>query len=134
KWVYFGGEPLNIAPVVTADSIYQAVPHVGVAAVDKSTGDYDRRPRWLVKGTSQFLSEDEQNVYLRSTENQIVAVDKKSGQEKFRSTRKDLRLFATNLKPDGMIYAAALNGDVYAIRPVLRAGTVGELALLPAGQ
>jgi len=130
KWVYFGGESLNIAPVVTADSVYQAIPRVGIAAIDKTAGDYDRKPRWLMKGTTQFLSEDEQNVYLRSVENQIVGVDKKTGQEKFRSTRKDLRLFATNQKPDGMIYAAAVNGDVYAIRPVLKAGAVGELARL----
>jgi outer membrane protein assembly factor BamB len=81
-----------------------------------------------VRGTSQYLSEDAARVYLRADNNQIVAVSKASGQELFRSHRTDMKLFATNLKPDGMVYAATLDGDVYAIRPVTTAGTVGELA------
>jgi outer membrane protein assembly factor BamB len=128
KWQYFSGMPLRTAPVVTAELVYQAVPGVGVAAIDKLAGDYDRKPRWLVRGTSQYLSEDAARVYLRADNNQIVAVSKASGQELFRSHRTDMKLFATNLKPDGMVYAATLDGDVYAIRPVTTAGTVGELA------
>jgi outer membrane protein assembly factor BamB len=132
KWQYFGGAPLRTAPVVIADTVYQTVPGVGVAAIDKTAGDYDRKPRWLVRGTTQFLSEDATNAYLRTNDNLIVAVNKKTGEQKFKSKRQDLRLFATSEKPDGIVYAATINGDVYAIRPALKAGTVGELVQLPA--
>src|SRR5262249_36739134 len=128
KWQYFGGAPLRTAPVVIGETVYQAVPGVGVAAIDKTTGDYDRKPRWLVRGTTQFLSEDANNAYLRTNDNLIVAVNKKTGEQKFHSTRQDLRLFATSERNDGIVFTAAINGDVYAIRPALKAGTVGELA------
>ena len=91
----------------------------------------------LVRGTTQFLSEDATMAYLRTNDNLIVAVNKKTGEQKFKSKRQDLQLFATSEKPDGIVYAATLNGDVYAIRPALKAGSVGELVqlrLMPAGQ
>ena len=41
----------------------------------------------------------------------------------------DFDLFASNDKGDGVIYAATSNGQVMAIQPVLKPGSVGELVL-----
>ena len=40
-----------------------------------------------------------------------------------------LDVFATNLNSP-LIYAATKNGHIFAVRPVLRPGTVGEIVLL----
>jgi outer membrane protein assembly factor BamB len=127
KWQYFGGAPLTVGPVLTADSVYQAVPRGGVAALDKATGSYDRAARWVAPGTLQFLAEDAAAgcVYLRRDNNTIVGVDKKSGEPRYESRRTDLVQFATNTQ-DGIVYAASKDGTVLAIRAVPRAGTVGE--------
>jgi outer membrane protein assembly factor BamB len=127
KWQYFGGSALTVGPVLTGDTVYQAVPRNGVAALDKATGAFDRAPRWFVPGTLQFLAEDATSgsVYLRRIDNSIVGVDKKSGEPRYESRRKDFVQFATNTL-DGTVYAAAKDGTVLAIRSVPRAGTVGE--------
>lgn len=126
KWQYFAGTGLNSAPEITEDSVYINVPGQGVAALDKTTGDPFRKPRWLIVGTKQFLAEDEQNVYLRGMDNSIIGVDKKTGDAKFHSQRHDLIAFASNTKTN-MIYAATANGLVLGIKPVSKAGVVGQV-------
>src|SRR5207253_5398555 len=104
KWQYFAGAPIDVAPAVTASSIYQFVAGRGVAAVDKTTGSFNRQPRWIVKDARQFLSEDEKNVYLRRGNNTIVAVDKATGEERFASNT-PFDLYAAN-EEDGIMYGA----------------------------
>lgn len=132
RWQYFAGNPLIQSPVVTASMVYQRVPGQGVVAIDKVSQDpnaYNRKPRWVAEDARQMLSEDDKYTYLLNKGNVIVAVDKASGQEKFRSRKTDYTFFVTNTK-DAMIYAASKNGQVVGIRPVLKAGTVGELVLV----
>jgi outer membrane protein assembly factor BamB len=128
KWTYFSGTGLNAdsTPQVTNDSVYVYVPGNGVAAIDKTTGDPFRKPRWTVVGTKQFLAEDEQNVYLRGMDNSIIGVDKKTGDTKLHSQRHDLIAFASNTKTD-MIYAATAEGQVIGIKAVTKAGVVGRV-------
>ena len=52
--------------------------------------------------------------------------------EPFTNRRRDLVAFASNPRDkDGMIYASTRDGQVVAIRPVLRPGDVGETAWVP---
>lgn len=139
KWQYFGGAPLRQGPVLTKDAVYQSIPGTGVAALNKGdqaangrTG-FNREPRWVSAEGVQFLAEDDQYAYLRSSGNAVIAVDKQSGQTRFRSQRPDLSAFATNTK-DGLIYVATSGGRVMAVKPVFQAGSVGELVLAPAPQ
>src|SRR5581483_683004 len=91
---------------------------------------FNRDARWVAADAVQFLAEDDQYAYLRSSANAVIAVDKKTGQTKFQSQRGDLSKFATNTK-DNMIYLATTGGRVMAVKPVLQAGAVGELVLVP---
>jgi outer membrane protein assembly factor BamB len=128
KWQYYAGAALRDAATVTATQVFLPVPEGGIAAFNKGDGEFNRRPLWLAAGMSQFLAEDDKLVYLRrGSDNAIVAVDKQTGEQRFESHRRDLISFATNPKPDGVIFAASKTNRVLAIRPVLRPGAVGEV-------
>lgn len=136
KWQYFAGNPLREGAVLTKELVYQHVPGSGMAALEKNepisakSPTFNREPRWVSADAVQFLAEDGQYAYLRSSNNTIMAVDKSTGQTRFQSRREDLAAFATNTK-DGMIYVATSGGRVMAVKPVLQAGAVGELVLAP---
>jgi outer membrane protein assembly factor BamB len=128
RWQYYGGRPLTEGPVLTPTTVYLTVPGAGIAAFSKDEGEFNRKPLWLAAGMNQFLSEDERFAYLRrASDNAIVALDKKTGQQMFENNRRDLSDFATNTKGDGVIYAASKTNRVLAIKPVLRPGVVGEM-------
>jgi outer membrane protein assembly factor BamB len=138
KWQYFTGAPLSDAPVTTSDSVYQMVPGKGLAAVDKILGPFNRTPRWIHPTASQFLSQDEKYVYLadprgeseisKRTQYAIIAVDKLTMKLAFESDHKDFTVFGTNRK-DGTIFAGYDDGKIFAIKPVLKAGQIGELVM-----
>ena len=128
KWQYFGGRPLVGSPILTATQVYLPLPDQGIAAFNKTEGEFNRKPMWVAQGMTQFLAEDEKMVYLlREKDKAIVAFDKQTGEQRFENTRRDLVVFATNTKADGVIFAASKANRVLAIKPVLRPGVVGEL-------
>jgi outer membrane protein assembly factor BamB len=126
QWEYYAGFPLFDSPAVTATTVYINVRGQGVAAIDKGEGEYNRKARWSAPGTTQFLAEDDQYAFLLGKGNSIVAVDKKTGEQKFTSQRNDLVAFAINTS-DGVIYAATKKGKIIAAVAVQRHGEVGEL-------
>ena len=97
-----------------------------MAALDKTTGEFLRKPRWIVATAKRFLAEDAQYVYLQNADNSIIGVDKKTGEQKLRSARSDLVAFASNPKGN-LIYAATANGQVLGIKPVTKPGSVGQV-------
>ena len=137
KWQYFGGSPLAAAPVPTVDTVYQSVPNLGLAAVDKNDGGFNRMPRWVFPKATQFLAQDDKYAYIleevpgkKITTRTIVAVDKKTGEREFQSKTTNFNVFGTNIK-DNTIYVGYHTGVLLAIKPVLKAGTIGELVLQP---
>lgn len=129
KWQYFADRGLRTAPVPGAQLVYQYAKGTGLVAIDKLQGEFTRMPRWTLAEGVQVLSEDADRVYVRSRGNRILAVNKTDGEIVFQSERDDFRVFSTNLQ-DSTIYAATAAGQVYAIRPVLTPGQIGELVLL----
>jgi outer membrane protein assembly factor BamB len=131
RWQYFGAASLRDGPAVTSDTVYQHVPGTGLAALDKAQGEFNRKPRWVAGDATQFLAQDDRNAYVRTKNNRIVARDKKTGEVRFTSQRRDLAVFGTNLvKEDGIIYAGTKRGRVIAVRPVLKPGSVGEVVMV----
>ncbi|MBC8106444.1 MAG: PQQ-like beta-propeller repeat protein [Anaerolineae bacterium] len=130
RWQYYSLSPLVESPVITADTVYQVVPNVGVVAIDKVTGKMNRDAKWTVKGATRFISQDDKHVYLRGQNNEILACDRATGEVKFKSQRNDLAAFAINTK-DGMIYASTRDGNVMAIKPVTTPGVMGTMVLAP---
>ena len=127
KWQFYAGTSLKTDPVITPSLVYQFVPGEGLIAIDKTTGDFDRKPRWIVKNAVQMLSEDQKNVYLRRKDNRLMAIDKASGDLLFLS-HGSFDVFTTNLQSP-IIYAAKKDGKVYAIHPVLSEGEVGHMVM-----
>ncbi|MEA2712013.1 MAG: hypothetical protein QOF78_4614, partial [Phycisphaerales bacterium] len=129
RWQYHGSTPLKTAPVVTATMVYQFVPGQGIVGLDKLQGEFNRKPRWIIKNAVQMLSEDDQNAYLRGRDNRLIAVNKRTGDVVFTSKTNRYEIFATNPN-DAIIYAATRTGHIAAIRPVLREGEVGTLVMM----
>lgn len=140
KWQYFSGARLVDGPVLTKDMVYQLVPGTGLVALDKnevSTAQkptYNREPRWVAGNGAEFLSEDDNYAYVRTTDNQVAALDKNTGELRFTSRRNDLSVFGQNTRGDGIIYVATHDARVMAVKPVLTPGQVGEMVLVPAPQ
>jgi outer membrane protein assembly factor BamB len=128
KWQYYAGVPLKTAPVVTATMVYQYVDGGGIIALDKANGTFNRAPRWIVKNATMVLSEDQQYTYLRRKDGRLIAVDKTNGQVAFVSNKHPFDVFVTNTK-DATIYGATKNGSVWAVRPVLKEGEVGNMVM-----
>lgn len=136
KWQYFSGRPLTDSPQVTDDMVYQAVPELGVVAIDKTKGKFpqyglgdNRAAKWTASEAVEFLASDEQFAYMRTRDNRISAFDKQSGKQVFQSQRTDLNLYAPNPGKDGLIYAATQDGKIYAIKPSIQGGGVGEVVM-----
>ncbi len=126
RWQYFAGQPLTHSPVVTATSLYEFIDGVGVVALDKVKGDYNRKPLWTAAQAVQFLAEDERYAYLERSDRAIMAVDRATGETKFQSKGRDFFTLGTSLKGN-VIYAASENGQLRAINPILRPGFIGEV-------
>lgn len=129
RWTAYFGVPLASAPVITPDFVYQYAEGQGVHAISRAdTEPAARSAKWTVAEARGFLASDEKFAYLVSDRNRVLAVNKSTGEVAFSSVRKDLVAFATNTK-NGVIYAATRDGLIFAITPVLRPGTSGQLAL-----
>jgi outer membrane protein assembly factor BamB len=128
RWQYFSPAPLREAPMVTHDMVYLPVSGLGVVGLSKSKGAYNRMPLWNCGDATEPLAADADLVYLATTNGALMAVDKKTGAEKFRSAPTGFTVFAPN-SVDAMSYCASADGHVYAISPATTAGTVG--AALP---
>ena len=131
KWRYIAGHPLRKRPIPTDDFVYQPVEGVGVVALRKTEGSFNnRQPTWTAEGAIDFLSHDSRRVYLLHGDGYIVAHDKQTGEELFRSKRNDFARFARN-ETGARIYAATRAGEIVAIDPVTTRGEVGEFAMAP---
>jgi outer membrane protein assembly factor BamB len=128
KWQYYAAVPLKTAPVVTSTMVYQYLDGGGIAAIDKAAGQFNRAPRWIIKNAVQFLSEDQTYAYLRRRDNRLLAINKATGELAFISKKTPFEIFATNTK-DAIIYGSTPNGIVWAVRPVLKEGEVGNLVM-----
>lgn len=140
QWQYFAGAPLATSAIPTADTVYQYVPGQGLAAIDKKSPAYNRTPKWIAPNAVQFLAQDDSYVYLMEPRRDekddqvihhaIIAVDKETGKKAFEAQHTDFSVFGTNTKDD-IVYAGYATGQILALRPVLKAGQMGELVLAP---
>jgi outer membrane protein assembly factor BamB len=130
RWQYFAGQPLYHSPTPTATTVYQIIDGVGVVAIDKTQGEAARKPKWISAKAIKFLAEDEKYSYLERDDHVILAVDRKTGEPKFQSKRKDFVAFGTALK-NNVIYSVTGKGEVRAIVANMKAGSFGEVVWVP---
>lgn len=129
KWQYFAGMPLFDSPALSTGSVYILVRDRGVCCLSKGDGAYNRQPKWTVENTVQFLAEDDKIAYLRGKNDQIIGVDKETGELKVRGELRGLAAFAVN-EIDGLVYAATKGGKVFAATAVTKPGEVGEIVMI----
>jgi hypothetical protein len=139
KWQYFAPAALTTPPFVTATSVYQFVPGLGLVALDKTqklvlnTPDNEvvdenpvRMPRWVCPNATALLTEDSQYAYALGTNHLVLALDLKTGKQAFTSTRTDFVAFGASVKKPEM-YAAGPDGSIYAFHAVTTPGGTGEI-------
>jgi outer membrane protein assembly factor BamB len=134
KWQYFAGAALKAAPALTSDLVLEYVDGTGLVAFDKAIPvvngkpslQYDRQPRWIAPGATQFLATDKTYVYAALADKSIAAIDKTTGQIAFTSKRNDFVAWGINSK-DGVVYAATSGNRVMAVLPVSTTGSVGTV-------
>jgi len=127
RWQYFAERPLPFGPVVTASNVYIKVPDVGVVAISKSSTGVIRKPAWTQPDATQFLAEDDRNVYFVMNDNSLLAADKATGVTVFQSAPTDFVAYAANTSKEGVFFAATADGHVFQIKPVLSPGVIGEM-------
>ncbi|MEL7238477.1 MAG: PQQ-binding-like beta-propeller repeat protein, partial [Planctomycetota bacterium] len=129
KWRYFAEVALFKRPIATDRLVFQSTGSKVVALSKTEGASISREPLWIAEGATDFLSHDRQRVYLLHETGHIVAHDKGTGEELFRSERNDFVAFARN-ENGARIYAATSDGLVMAIDPVTTRGNVGEFAMM----
>jgi outer membrane protein assembly factor BamB len=126
RWRYFAGVPLREGPVVTSDRVYLKVPGKGIVAFSKTEGKDVRDPLWTRDDVNQIVAQDATYAYGVSKDNHLLALDKSTGETRFKSQRHDFAQFGVNNKDDGTIFAATKDGTVLAIKGIFKPGIVGE--------
>ncbi len=127
RWQYFAGAPLTTPPAATRTVVYQFVPSQGLVAISKIEGAFNRKAKWINRDMTQFLAEDGDLVFARGRDNRVVALDRETGQERFRS-RRTFDLFLSNTR-DGAIFVGTSGGELLQLKAVTRPGTVGEVVM-----
>ena len=131
RWQYIAGVPLKESPITTSDTVYIRVRGRGLVALDKKAGPPFRQPRWTSDEATQLLADDASHTYVLTKSGRILALDKATGKVKFQSDRNDFVSGVTHVDAkDSTIYVLTKGNDLLAVRPVLKTGVVGELALL----
>lgn len=136
KWQYIAPHNLEVGPVVTRTSVYEIVPELGLVAISKSTTiavdpagkrlvqEMNRSPRWTCAQAVQFVAEDRSYVYVRTANNELWALDRVTGQVRFRGQGTHFSAIATNTI-DNLIYAVTDEGVIYCVKPELGPGSPG---------
>lgn len=130
KWTYYASRPLSQSPVAHKNTVYQVVPEIGLAAIDKASARGNVLPKWIARGITQWISEDANYVYAADASSRIVALDKATGKPKFQSTAAHFAAFGIN-QDDATIYAVTASGRFSSARAELRPGWIGTLVKAP---
>ncbi|MGC4033769.1 MAG: PQQ-binding-like beta-propeller repeat protein [Tepidisphaeraceae bacterium] len=131
RWQYYAGARLTTPPTVTADFAYQFVEGQGIVALAKKPGEPINTPKWTFADGKQVIADDANYAYVITDNNAVAAVNKADGTLAFTSQRADLS--KTVLSPDAKnptVFGLTKGNQLICIKPVLRPGVVGELAML----
>jgi outer membrane protein assembly factor BamB len=132
RWTYYAGIPLTDSPVLSSEMLYMQVKNKGMVAIEKKAGgSASREPRWANADAKKVLADDAKYTYVLTHDGHIAALDKQSGKRSFTSANGDYADGVSNMNPkDNTIFVLTKSGMLKAIKPVLKAGVVGELAMV----
>ena len=107
--------PRETAPYVTTVRLFHIVPGMGLVALDKRSAELYRAALWTVEGATQILSADDRRLYVLNDKEQVLAVERATGEVKFTGDVGAYDFFAMN-PVDNTIYAVTKNGRIAAIK------------------
>ena len=129
KWRYFAEVQLFRPAFPIPEMVLLPVEGRGVVALSKSEGaTINREPMWIVPEARDVLGHDANHVYLVHDDGHIVAHEKSTGKELFRTQRNDFVAVSRNPSVP-RFFAATAKGEVVAIEPILTRGRIGRLVV-----
>lgn len=131
RWTYYAGMPLTNSVTLTADTAYILVDGKGLVALPKKSTERNVTPKWTFADGVKVGADDGKYAYVLTNRGTVAAVNKADGSLAFETQRNDIAQIVMN--PDAKnpaIYAVTKGNALLALKPVLRPGVVGELAML----
>lgn len=113
KWKYRLGAVPKKAPVVTVNKVYQYVPGVGLAAINKKTG----KLIWNISDGLAMLAESANRTYIKTSNGNLTVIDDQKGKKLYSLNFKSAKLYASNTT-DSYIYIADQKGRIACLKPV----------------
>jgi outer membrane protein assembly factor BamB len=111
-WKYKTQGVLDTAPQLGGKLVYQCVPDMGLAAIDKQTG----KLVWQVKGGAGMLSESGDKTYVITKDGHLVAMDSAKAKQLY-SVNIALPIKYVSNTADSKIYIADTEGRIACLEP-----------------
>lgn len=112
-WKYQTAAVLERCPRVSEKVVYQYVPHKGLTAVDRKSGEF----MWQVPKGADLLAEAEGKAYVITNVGTLVVMDNKKGRELYSVNFAWVSKYAANTA-DSKIYIADEAGRIACLKPV----------------
>ena len=111
-WKYQTQGILDVAPQLGGKLVYQCVPDMGLAAIDKTTGKFV----WQVKDGVGLLSESGDKTFVITKGGVLVAMDNTEAKQLYTVNIALPIKYATNTA-DSRIYIADAQGRIACLEP-----------------
>lgn len=109
---YLAGGVLSQPPVITSSSIYQPVEQMGLLCVNRANGSL----RFQLNNGRCLLAEADSVIYTLTADNELTAMDARSGGKIISFYLQDFTIPAQNTQ-NSRIFLATENGAVIALQP-----------------
>lgn len=110
QWQYPAGEPVSKAVYAHDGQVYAFTETVGCHCLDETTGQL----QWDLKEGADFVAGEEDVVYLRSRDGDLLVVRREDGTVAARVPLAEGTLVAVNETGDGRVYLTTPDGSMLA--------------------
>ncbi|MFO8012593.1 MAG: PQQ-binding-like beta-propeller repeat protein [Phycisphaerae bacterium] len=124
---YHAGEPIRKPPYTFGEQIFLFTDGAGLTVLNTTTG----KAQWQLKDGLDLITADADTVYVLGRGNDVLAVNRASGQVRFAIPLRGGTRIGINETGTGLLYFASPQGYVWAIARDREAETPAEVALLP---
>jgi len=121
---YNAGEPIRKPPYTFGEQIFLFTQNAGLTVLDATTG----KVQWRLDVGRDLITADADTVYVMGGGNDVLAIDRTSGKERFAIPLRSGTRFGTNETGTGVLYFASPDGNVWAIARNPEAAAPAEAA------
>jgi len=109
---YNAGEPIRKPPYTFGEQVFLFTARAGLTVLDTTTG----KVRWQLADGYDLITADAETVYVLGRGNDLLAVDRQTGEVRFAIPLRPGALVGINETGTGMLYLATPEGQVLAVR------------------